>query len=66
MEKTKVMAYFGFYGDIFPLEEITAALQIEPTEAYTIGDLVIREPHPSLDSTRKLYRKFTAWKFGTD
>ena len=66
MEKTKVMAYIGLYGDIFPLEEITAALQIEPTEAYTKGDLVIREPHPALDSTRKLYRKFTAWRFGTD
>lgn len=53
------MAYFSITGDIFPVEAITDALNIEPTRTYKKGNIVARRDNPNLVSTKKLYRKET-------
>lgn len=53
------MAYFSVTGDIFPVEAITDALNIEPTRTYKKGDVVKRRDNPNLVSTKTLYRKET-------
>ncbi|WP_395760627.1 DUF4279 domain-containing protein [Bacillus sp. 3G2] len=59
------MAYFSATGDIFPLEAITEALNIEPTRTYKKGDVVARRDNPNLVSTKTLYRKETDWTLST-
>ncbi len=59
------MAYFSITGDIFPVEAITDALNIEPTRTYKKGDIVARRDNPNLVSTKKLYRKETDWNLST-
>ncbi|HDR6310819.1 TPA: DUF4279 domain-containing protein [Bacillus cereus] len=59
------MAYFSATGDIFPLEAITDALNIEPTRSYKKGDVVARHDNPNLVSTKTLYREETAWTLST-
>ena len=59
------MAYFSITGDIFPVETITDALNIEPTRTYKKGDIVARRDNPNLVSTKKLYRKETDWNLST-
>ncbi|WP_341519384.1 DUF4279 domain-containing protein [Bacillus paramobilis] len=59
------MAYFSATGDIFPVEAITDALNIEPTRTYKKGDVVARRDNPNLVSTKTLYRKETDWTFST-
>ncbi|ADY22470.1 DUF4279 domain-containing protein [Bacillus paranthracis] len=59
------MAYFSITGDIFPVEAITDALNIEPTRTYKKGDIVARRDNPNLVSTKKLYRKKTDWNLST-
>jgi len=60
------MAYFSAISDEFPLEVVTDALGIEPTEAYKKGDLIERPAiaiHPV--STKNRYRKYSDWTFST-
>ncbi|MDJ1474541.1 DUF4279 domain-containing protein [Bacillus sp. LS15-K4] len=59
------MAYFSVTGDIFPIEAITEALSIEPTQTYKKGDIVERRDNPNLVSTKTLYRKETDWTLST-
>ncbi|QDQ06744.1 DUF4279 domain-containing protein [Bacillus sp. BD59S] len=59
------MAYFSITGDIFPVEAITDALNIEPTRTYKKGDIVARRDNPNLVSTKTLYRKETNWALST-
>ncbi|HDR8180967.1 TPA: DUF4279 domain-containing protein [Bacillus cereus] len=59
------MAYFSVTGDIFPIEAITEALSIEPTQTYKKGDIVERHDNPNLVSTKTLYRKETDWTIST-
>lgn len=59
------MAYFSITGDIFPVEAITDALNIEPTRTYKKGDIVARRDNPNLVSTKTLYRKETNWTLST-
>ncbi|EOQ28993.1 TPA: DUF4279 domain-containing protein [Bacillus thuringiensis] len=59
------MAYFSVTGDIFPIEAITEALSIEPTQTYKKGDIVERRDNPNLVSTKTIYRKETDWTFST-
>ncbi|HDR7256127.1 TPA: DUF4279 domain-containing protein, partial [Bacillus pacificus] len=59
------MAYFSITGDIFPVEAITDALNIEPTRTYKKGDIVARRDNPNLVSIKKLYRKETDWNLST-
>ncbi|TPV41011.1 DUF4279 domain-containing protein [Bacillus dicomae] len=59
------MAYFSATGDIFPVEAITEALSIEPTQTYKKGDVVVRRDNPNLVSTKDLYRKATDWTLST-
>ncbi|MCC2390033.1 DUF4279 domain-containing protein [Bacillus pacificus] len=59
------MAYFSATGDIFPLEAITEALNIEPTRTYKKGDVVARRDNPNLVFTKTLYRKETDWTLST-
>ncbi len=59
------MAYFSITGDIFPVEAITDALNIEPTRTYKKGNIVARRDNPNLISTKKLYRKETDWNLST-
>ncbi|HGP3676397.1 TPA: DUF4279 domain-containing protein [Bacillus pacificus] len=59
------MAYFSITGDIFPVEAITDALNIEPTRTYKKGDIVARRDNPNLVFTKKLYRKETDWNLST-
>ncbi|MGE7859779.1 DUF4279 domain-containing protein [Bacillus mobilis] len=59
------MAYFSATGDIFPLEAITEALNIEPTRTYRKGDVVARRDNPNLVFTKNLYRKETDWTLST-
>lgn len=59
------MAYFSATGDIFPLEAITDALNIEPTRTYKKGDVVARRDNPNLVFTKTLYRKETDWTLST-
>ncbi|GAB6619136.1 MULTISPECIES: DUF4279 domain-containing protein [Bacillus] len=59
------MAYFSATGDIFPLEAITEALNIEPTRTYKKGDVVARRDNPNLVFTKTIYRKETDWTLST-
>lgn len=59
------MAYFSITGDIFPVEAITDALNIEPTRTYKKSDIVARRDNPNLVSTKTLYRKETNWALST-
>ncbi|HFJ9439610.1 MULTISPECIES: DUF4279 domain-containing protein [Bacillus] len=59
------MAYFNVTGDIFPVEAISDALNIEPTKTYKKGDVVERRDNPNLVSTKNLYRKGTDWTLST-
>lgn len=59
------MAYFSATGDVFPVEEITNALRIEPTRTYKKDDVVARRDNPNLVSTKTLYRKETDWTLST-
>lgn len=59
------MAYFNVTGDIFPVEAISDALNIEPTKTYKKGDVVERCDNPNLVSTKNLYRKGTDWTLST-
>ncbi|MEZ2325732.1 DUF4279 domain-containing protein [Bacillus tropicus] len=59
------MAYFSATGDVFPVEAITNALNIEPTRTYKKGDVVARRDNPNLVSTKTLYRKETNWTLST-
>lgn len=59
------MAYFNVTGDIFPVEAISDALNIEPTKTYKKGDVVERLDNPNLVSTKNLYRKRTDWTLST-
>lgn len=59
------MAYFNVTGDIFPVEAISDALNIEPTKTYKKGDVVERRDNPNLVSTKTLYRKETDWTLST-
>ena len=58
------MAYFSITGDIFPVEAITDALNIEPTRTYKkvilSQDVIIQILYP-----QKLYRKETDWNLST-
>lgn len=56
MEQTSFYTYIKLAGnDDFPLEEVTARLQIEPTDAWRIGDKA-RTKNP-------LGRLYTCWKY---
>ena len=58
------MAYFSITGDIFPVEAITDALNIEPTRTYK---KVILSQDVIIKSCihKKLYRKETDWNLST-
>jgi len=59
------MAYFSAVSDEFPLEVVTDALGIEPTEAYKKGDLIERPATANLASSKIRYRKHSDWTFST-
>lgn len=65
MDKTKVKAYFSILGDVFPLEEVTRILGVEPSETHKKGDEIIRPYNPNVISTKIHYRKEMDWKLST-
>lgn len=65
MDKTQVMVYFSLYGDEFPVDYVTEALEIEPTNTYKMGDVIVRPYNPKVTSTTTHYRLETAWELST-
>lgn len=65
MDKTQVMVHFSLYGDSFPLEHVTEALGIKPTQTYNMGNLIERPYNPNVISTKPTYRKETVWDLST-
>lgn len=59
------MAYFSAVGDEFPLDTVTIALGIEPTNIHKKGDVIERSDNPHLVSTKIRYRKETDWTLST-
>lgn len=56
MEQTSIYAYIKLEGnDDFPVDEVTKRLQIEPTDAWRVGDKV-RPNHPH-------ERLYTCWTY---
>ncbi|CFQ39121.1 MULTISPECIES: DUF4279 domain-containing protein [Yersinia] len=51
MEKTTVKAEFSICGDVFDPEEITAMLQIEPSEIYIKGVISGTRKRPSTETS---------------
>ncbi|MCK9862113.1 DUF4279 domain-containing protein [Paenibacillus sp. ATY16] len=66
MDNTRVKAYFGIYGDAFPINEVTQLLNIEPTNTYNKGDVIVRPKNNNVVNTTVKYRKETAWVLSTD
>lgn len=66
IEHTKVMTYFVIVADYFPIEYVTEMLGILPTSYYIKGDEIFRPNNPNVMSTRKLHRKETSCRIGTD
>ncbi|WP_139311355.1 DUF4279 domain-containing protein [Bacillus sp. MRMR6] len=65
MVKTQVMVYFSLYGNEFPIEDVTEAMGIEPTNSYKKGDVIVRPLNPNVISTKSQYRKETSWELST-
>lgn len=59
------MAYFSAVGDEFPLDTVTIAFGIEPTNTHKKGDVIERSDNPHLVSTKIRYRKETDWTLST-
>lgn len=56
MEQTSFYTYIKLVGnDDFPLEEVTARLQIDPTDAWRIGD--------KASTKNPLGRLYTCWQY---
>ena len=65
MDKTNLMVYFTLYGNEFPLDEVTEALGIQPTESYNKGDEIRHDDNPNFRPPRPVLRKETAWDIST-
>lgn len=66
MNYTNVMTYFEIKGDDFPIDYVTETLGINPTRSYKKGEEITRPNNPNVISTKKRYRTYTSWQFGTE
>ncbi|CAN7367241.1 DUF4279 domain-containing protein [Paenibacillus sp. LjRoot153] len=60
------MAYFSIFGDSFPVNEVTQLLGIEPSESYSIGDVIVGPKNDNLISSIIHYRKESSWELSSD
>lgn len=66
IENTNAKVYLSIYGDNFPIELLTELLKIQPTQAYTKGEEIIRQPNPNVMYSGKNFRQETAWELGIE
>ncbi|MEK4251883.1 DUF4279 domain-containing protein [Paenibacillus sp. FSL W7-1287] len=66
LEKTNARVYLRIYGDSFPIDLLTELLKIQPTQAYSKGEEIIRKPNPNVIYRGKHYRQESAWELSTE
>jgi hypothetical protein len=66
LDKTKVKVYFSLFGEVFPIENVTKSLGIEPTTSYKKGDVIVRKHKQNVASKTVQFRKETVWELSTD
>lgn len=64
-EKTKIMVYIRFYGDDFPLEEVTEKIGLEPTKTEKKGEEMI-PPNGRVNPNFRRYYPETCWELSTE